>query len=268
MNDFVKTPVAIDVNVLFDAVNLHSENHEQAKQALSTNKDRPLYISDAILETTAIKLIEHGADPKVVEEYMLFLMGEREPGDPDIHVIQKYPIRDYSIKDRYDKHDVEDNVIISLISHIEKLGNTAVSLITKDYNLTNWCKQNNIVAFTPKQFNSHEPNYSKSSHRNLSYISTRITDPNRSFPEKIPKINRENAVKLGTSIVKKVRSQVEQEQYHPPPKPKSPKPSINTIDFSRTGKPPTKPATPARYTPTTPTIIPEQPEDPGYELDF
>src|SRR6218665_3725455 len=106
--------LVFDVNVLIDAVNPSSPRREAAARALSDDNGMPIYLSDMMLKTTTNKLLELGADPDIVREYLDLIMDEESYG-PNIHVLGYVSIHDYRLPGNDGNQAYEDSRIISLI---------------------------------------------------------------------------------------------------------------------------------------------------------
>jgi len=204
INNEIK-PLVFDVNVLIDAVDPDSPFNESAMQALSTN-NRPIYLSDKILTTATIKLIDYGADPDVIEEYLFLLMGEREKDDPDIHVLEDYLVEDHTIRDRFGRHDYEDNNVASLVKHVENMGYDHVILIALDAGVRDWAVRTNRLAMKPGRFNQFDPSYSQLFYDLVDEISGKTTlmdTPHRKHKQSTPE-----SIRKGKAMVENVRAEV------------------------------------------------------------
>lgn len=143
-----KAVIVFDVNVLIDAANPQSHQHVAAVRALSDNNDMPIYFSDTMLKTTANKLLEMGADPVVVDEYIELIMNEDDYG-PEKHVIEHVPVTDYGLLDKYGKPDYEDSTIVSLMDAAEDRAGCMAILVSSDGALREWCGENQRMAVRP-----------------------------------------------------------------------------------------------------------------------
>lgn len=143
-----KAVLVFDVNVLIDAANPHSRHHESAVRALSDDNDMPVYFSDLMLKTTANKLLEMGADPGVVREYIDLIMSEDDYG-PEKHTLGYIPVTDYGLVDRYGNADYEDSTIISLMDAAESHAQSPAVLVSNDGALRDWCDDHHRVAVRP-----------------------------------------------------------------------------------------------------------------------
>lgn len=140
--------VVFDVNVLIDAADPQSRHHQAAVRALSDDNDMPIYFSDMMLKTTANKLLEMGADPAVVHEYIELIMGEDDYG-PEKHVIGYLPVTDYGLVDKHGDSDYEDSSIVTLMDAAEKRAKCPAILVSGDGALRDWCEDHGRLAVRP-----------------------------------------------------------------------------------------------------------------------
>jgi hypothetical protein len=140
-----KALVVFDVNVLIDAANPASRNHAAAVRALSDDNGMPIYLSEVMLKTTANKLLEMGADPDVVHEYLELIMSDDDYG-PEKHVLGHIPITDYGLVDKYGKSDFEDSTVISTMDAAENDARLPAVLVSGDGELREWCRNNKRLA--------------------------------------------------------------------------------------------------------------------------
>jgi hypothetical protein len=142
--------VVFDVNVLINAANPTSGSHETAIRALSDDNGMPIYFSEMMLKTTANKLLEMGADPEVVHEYLELIMSDDDYG-PEKHVLGFIPVTDYGLVDRYGKSDYEDSTIVSLMDAAEDEARLPAVLVSSDGALRTWCEDNGRMSVRPDQ---------------------------------------------------------------------------------------------------------------------
>lgn len=140
--------IVFDVNVLIDAVNPASGNHEAAMRAVSDDNGMPIYLSEMMLKTTANKLLEMGADPEVVHEYVEMIMSDDDYG-PEKHVLGFIPVTDYGLVDKYGKSDYEDSTVVSLMDAAENDARRPAVLVSSDGALRAWCEDNQRMATRP-----------------------------------------------------------------------------------------------------------------------
>lgn len=143
-----KAAIVFDVNVLIDAADPNSRDHAAAVRALSDDNGMPIYFSDTMLRTTANKLLELGADPTVVHEYLELIMEADEYG-PEKYVLEDVPVTDYGLLDKYGKADYEDSTIISLMDAAEAHATLPAVLVSNDGALRDWCGDNHRMAVRP-----------------------------------------------------------------------------------------------------------------------
>jgi len=143
-----KAVLVFDVNVLIDAVNPSSAHHDTAMRAVSDDNGMPIYFSEMMLKTTANKLLEMGADPEVVHEYIELMMSDDEYG-PEKHVLGHIRIKDYGLKDKYGNEDFEDSTIVSLMDAAENAAQRPAVLVSSDGALRAWCEDNNRMSTRP-----------------------------------------------------------------------------------------------------------------------
>lgn len=142
--------VVFDVNVLINAANPSSASHETAMRALSDDNGMPIYFSEQMLKTTANKLLEMGADPEVVHEYLELIMSDDDYG-PEKHVLGYIPVTDYKLTDKHGNADYEDSTIISLMDAAENEARLPAVLVSSDGALRTWCEDNRRMAVRPDQ---------------------------------------------------------------------------------------------------------------------
>ncbi|MCI4659698.1 hypothetical protein [Cryobacterium zhongshanensis] len=145
-----KAVIVFDVNVLIDAVNPDSRNHEAAMRAVSDDNGMPIYLSEMMLKTTTNKLLEMGANEKVVREYVEMIMSEDDYG-PEKHVLGYIPVTDYGLLDKFGKSDYEDSTVVSLMDAAEEEARLPAVLISSDGALRTWCEEHERVAARPDQ---------------------------------------------------------------------------------------------------------------------
>lgn len=145
-----KALIVFDVNVLIDAVNPDSGNHAAATRALCDDNGLPIYLSEVMLKTTTNKLLEMGADPDVVREYLELIMSEDDYG-PEKHVLGHIPVTDYGLVDKYGKSDYEDSTVISTMDAAENDGRLPAVLVSGDVELRDWCAANKRMAVRADQ---------------------------------------------------------------------------------------------------------------------
>ncbi|PDQ35508.1 MAG: hypothetical protein B5766_05430 [Candidatus Lumbricidophila eiseniae] len=213
--------LVFDVNVLIDAVNPSSPRREAAARALSDDNGMPIYLSDMMLKTTTNKLLELGADPDIVREYLELIMDEESYG-PNIHVLGYVSIHDYRLRDKYGNEDYEDSSIISLMDAAERESQRPALLVTSDAALREWCVENSRMAIRsdrlPSLVKHHRDDLQLAS---IQYLSRRV------FRDGAPGTSRRSASTVSTKlkaheIVNSVRQQMhppsriaEQPQQHP-----------------------------------------------------
>jgi hypothetical protein len=142
--------LVFDVNVLIDAVNPSSPHHDTAMRAVSDDNGMPIFLSEMMLKTTANKLLEMGADPEVVREYVELIMSEDDYG-PEKHVLGYIPITDYGLIDKYGNPDFEDSTVVSLMDAAEHDARLPAVLVSSDGALRTWCEDNQRMAARPDQ---------------------------------------------------------------------------------------------------------------------
>lgn len=142
--------VVFDVNVLINAANPASSSHETAMRALSDDNGMPIYFSEMMLKTTATKLLEMGADPEVVHEYLELIMSDDDYG-PEKHVLGYIPLTDYGLVDKNGNPDHEDSTIVSLMDAAENEARLPAVLVSSDGALRAWCDDNQRMSVRPDQ---------------------------------------------------------------------------------------------------------------------
>jgi len=197
-----KAAVVFDVNVLIDAADPQSRNHASAVRALSDDNGMPIYFSELMLKTTANKLLELGADPSVVREYMELIMSEDDYG-PEKHTLGHIPLTDYGLVDKYGKSDYEDSTIISLMDAAENDAQLPAVLVSSDSELREWCNLNHRVAVRPDQLPRLSTHMADDIQQATSqYLSRRM------FRDGAPRVRREDTKPHAKQIITSVRDEL------------------------------------------------------------
>lgn len=150
MTSAPKAVLVLDVNVLIDIINpaAHPATRAAAQTTLTTNRGLPIYISDEMLETTSIKLLELGMKPDILREYVELLMLDDDFG-PELHVLEDVLVTDYGLTDKYGHSDYEDSTVVSLMDAAEAQTGLPALLVSSDGALRDWCTDHNRTAVRP-----------------------------------------------------------------------------------------------------------------------
>lgn len=145
-----RVALVFDVNVILDAIEGDDARADAAARALSSSTGYPVYMSDMLLKTVANKLLEHGADPEVVQEYLDLVMESADLGD-EIHTFEWIKITNYNLRDKYGNPDYEDATVVSLMDAAEEHAKAPALLVTSDGALRDWCHEHKRLAVRPDQ---------------------------------------------------------------------------------------------------------------------
>lgn len=148
--DKPRVALVFDVNVILDAIEGDDARADAAARALASSTGYPVYMSDMLLKTVANKLLEHGADPDVVQEYLDLVMESGDLGD-EIHTFEWIKITNYNLRDKYGNPDYEDATVVSLMDAAEEDAKAPALLVTSDGALRDWCHEHNRLAVRPDQ---------------------------------------------------------------------------------------------------------------------
>lgn len=197
-----KAAIVFDVNVLIDAANPQSRHHAAAVRALSDDNGMPIYFSDTMLKTTANKLLEMGADPAVVHEYIELIMGEDDYG-PEKQVLNYVPVTDYGLVDRHGKPDYEDSTIVSLMDAAERHARLPAVLVSNDGALRDWCGDNHRMAVRPDKL----PRLSSQMADDVRHATYQYTS-RRMFDRDAPKLPHGQTKAQARKIVSSIRKEL------------------------------------------------------------
>lgn len=206
-----RAAIVFDVNVLIDAANPQSRHHTAAVRALSDDNDMPIYFSDTMLKTTANKLLEMGADPSVVREYIELIMGEDDYG-PEKHVLDYVPVTDYGLLDKDGEPDHEDSTIVSLMDAAENHAGLPAVLISSDGILRDWCEDHGRLAVRPDKL----PGLSSQLEDDVRHATYQYTS-RRMFRRDAQKIPHSQTKSHARQIVTSIRDELK-----PEPQPSTP----------------------------------------------
>lgn len=145
-----KAALVLDINVYIDALKEDSPRSIAARQILASHTNE-VYLSDTMLQTLGIKLIELGANPQAARDYLEMLRTDDDFG-PELNVLTDVPFTEYDITDRDGNPDHEDAGVVSTMDATGAMSGAKVALITSDTSLRDWCAHHGRMAVAPQQY--------------------------------------------------------------------------------------------------------------------